>query len=66
MPAAGELDTDGPRHSPTETLRELLTVDADAVRAELPQVEEHLAKFGDALPARDHARSSSDLKTRLG
>jgi phosphoenolpyruvate carboxykinase (GTP) len=29
----------------------LLTVDTDAVRAELPQVSEHLAKFGDTLPA---------------
>ena len=33
-----------------ETLKELLAVDEDGVRAELDQVREHLGKFGDSLP----------------
>ena len=36
-------------------LSELLTVDADALRAELPQVEEHLARF-EQLPAEVRAQ----------
>ena len=32
-------------------MQDLLRVDTDAVKAELPQVQEHLAKFGDRLPA---------------
>ena len=35
-----------------EDLAELLRVDADEWRAELPQIHEHLAQFGDKLPAR--------------
>ena len=31
-------------------LEERLAVDEEAVKAELPQVEEHLARFGDELP----------------
>src|SRR5207302_9992808 len=50
VPAEGALNTDGADVTP-EALAELLTVDAEAVSAELPQVEEHLAKFGDRLPA---------------
>jgi phosphoenolpyruvate carboxykinase (GTP) len=33
-----------------EALTEVLSVDVDALRDELPQVKEHLAKFGDDLP----------------
>ncbi len=41
-------------------MRELTTVDEDGLRDELPQVEEHLAKFGDRLPdeVRKAARSA--------
>jgi phosphoenolpyruvate carboxykinase (GTP) len=43
---------------------ELLTVDPELVRAQLPQVEEHLARFGDSLP--DEVRSQfKALKERL-
>jgi phosphoenolpyruvate carboxykinase (GTP) len=49
VPAEGDLDVEGLDLAP-EALRELLTVDEDAVRAELDQVREHLAKFGDDLP----------------
>ena len=43
-------------------MEELLTVDEELYRAQLPQVKEHLAKFGDRLPARGQARSSRRSK----
>jgi phosphoenolpyruvate carboxykinase (GTP) len=47
-----------------EAMHELLDVDADAVRAQLPQLEEHLARFGDDLP--DEVRAQLEaLKARL-
>jgi phosphoenolpyruvate carboxykinase (GTP) len=49
VPPAGEIDTEG-LDLPDERMRELLSVDAEAVAAQLPQLEEHLARFGDALP----------------
>ncbi len=49
MPAQGELNTEGLEIDP-ESLEELLTVDPDALREQLPQMEEFLAKFGDRLP----------------
>jgi phosphoenolpyruvate carboxykinase (GTP) len=50
VPAEGELDVSGLEISP-EALADVLNVDEEAVRAELPQVREHLAMFGDRLPA---------------
>jgi phosphoenolpyruvate carboxykinase (GTP) len=45
-------------------MRLLLEVDPEAVRAQLPQVEEHLARFGDRLP--DSLKSQLEaLKQRL-
>jgi phosphoenolpyruvate carboxykinase (GTP) len=64
VPAEGELDTDGLDISPA-ALRELMTVDTEAVKAELTQVQEHLARFGDDLPDALR-RQFDDLKTRLG
>ena len=49
VPADGEINTEGLAVS-EEAMHELLDVDADAVRAQLPQLEEHLARFGDDLP----------------
>jgi phosphoenolpyruvate carboxykinase (GTP) len=49
VPEAGDLDTDGLDLS-AEALEELLTVDGDQLRAEIEQVKEHLATFGDRLP----------------
>jgi phosphoenolpyruvate carboxykinase (GTP) len=49
VPAAGSIDTEGLDLAP-ERLEELLTVDRSEVREQLPQVEEHLARFGDRLP----------------
>ena len=64
VPAENDLDIEGLDIS-EETMRELLTVDAEAVKGELSQVEEHLAKFGDKLPA--PVREQFDaLKSRLG
>ncbi|MFN8151097.1 MAG: phosphoenolpyruvate carboxykinase (GTP) [Solirubrobacterales bacterium] len=63
VPAAGELDVDGLDLSADE-LTELTAVDEEKLKAELPQVEEHLARFGDRLPApvRDHLEL---LKSKL-
>jgi phosphoenolpyruvate carboxykinase (GTP) len=46
-------------------MRLLLEVDPEAVRAQLPQVEEHLARFGDRLPDALQAQLKA-LKERLG
>jgi phosphoenolpyruvate carboxykinase (GTP) len=64
VPAEGEINIEG--LSITEQgMRELLTVNAGAARAQLPQVEEHLAQFGDDLP--DEVRHQLEaLKQRLG
>jgi phosphoenolpyruvate carboxykinase (GTP) len=64
VPAAGALDISGLEIT-AEALDELLTVDPELVRAQLPQVEEHLARFGDALPDEVHAQLEA-LKERLG
>jgi phosphoenolpyruvate carboxykinase (GTP) len=49
VPAKGSLDIEGLDIS-QEDLEELLRVDSEQWRAQLPQVREHFAKFGDALP----------------
>src|SRR6059058_831853 len=49
VPAEGSLNVDGLELEP-DALRELLSVDPEALKAELTQVREHLAKFGDRLP----------------
>ena len=64
LPAEGELNTDGLEISP-DAVRALLDVDKEALRAQMPQVEEHLARFGDDLP--EGVRSQLEaLKERLG
>jgi phosphoenolpyruvate carboxykinase (GTP) len=64
VPKAGDLNTDGLDIS-AAALEELTSVDEDKLRHELPQVREHLAKFGDRLPAavRTHFEA---LEQRLG
>jgi phosphoenolpyruvate carboxykinase (GTP) len=64
VPRAGELDTDGLDIS-AEALEDLLTVDEAQLREELPQVREHLARFGDELPA-PVRRHFELLEQRLG
>jgi phosphoenolpyruvate carboxykinase (GTP) len=64
VPAEGELDTEGASVS-ADDMKLLLEVDPEAVKAQLPQVEEHLARFGDRLP--DPLQKQLEaLKERLG
>jgi phosphoenolpyruvate carboxykinase (GTP) len=64
VPAEGEIDIQGANVNPDD-MRLLLEVDPEAVKAQLPQVEEHLARFGDGLP--DALRSQLEaLKQRMG
>jgi phosphoenolpyruvate carboxykinase (GTP) len=49
LPAEGALNTEGLDIS-EDAMQQLLHVDSDLVRQQLPQVKEHLAKFGDKLP----------------
>ena len=51
--------------SRAEAMRELLSVDEDLVREQLPQVKEHLAKFGDKLPPQISTQLTA-LEQRLG
>jgi phosphoenolpyruvate carboxykinase (GTP) len=64
LPAPGDLDTTG-LEMPAEDLVELLRVDAAAYVLEMPQFEEHYARFGDRLPA-ELAAQLATLRTRLG
>jgi phosphoenolpyruvate carboxykinase (GTP) len=64
VPAEGAIDTDG-LDITAEAMDELLSVDPALVRAQLPQVEEHLARFGDRLPDEIHAQFEA-LRQRLG
>jgi phosphoenolpyruvate carboxykinase (GTP) len=64
LPAEGEIDTDGLEIT-DEAMRELLSVDEDLVRQQLPQVRDHLAKFGEKLPAELTAQLEA-LEARLG
>jgi phosphoenolpyruvate carboxykinase (GTP) len=49
VPAPGAINTEGLELA-AEDLERLLAVDPDDLRQQLPQVEEHLARFGDRLP----------------
>jgi phosphoenolpyruvate carboxykinase (GTP) len=64
VPRAEDLNTEG-LDLDTAVLEQLLTVDEEAVKGELPQVEEHLGKFGDKLPAEIRAQFDA-LKSKLG
>jgi phosphoenolpyruvate carboxykinase (GTP) len=55
LPLAGDLDLTGLDVS-DDDLTTLLAVDADGWKSAIPQIEEHFAKFGDALPAELHAQ----------
>ncbi len=63
LPAPGDLDTTGLEIS-AQDLADLLRVDGPAVVAELPQLEEHYARFGDRLPP-ELAEQLATLRTRL-
>jgi phosphoenolpyruvate carboxykinase (GTP) len=63
VPALGAVDTTG-LSIDDATMTELLSVDAESWRAELPQIEAHYASVGDTLPEalRDELR---ELEKRL-
>jgi phosphoenolpyruvate carboxykinase (GTP) len=64
LPSEGAINTEGLDIS-AEAMQELLSVDEDLVREQLPQVKEHLARFGDRLP--DQLKTQLvDLEQRLG
>ena len=50
LPAAGRAQHRRASRSPTRRCAELLSVDAELVKQQLPQVKEHLDRFGDQLP----------------
>src|SRR5918996_2157772 len=55
VPARGDLYTGG-LDVPASDLEAVLTVDDDELRAQLPQLQEHLATFGDRLPSEIRAQ----------
>jgi phosphoenolpyruvate carboxykinase (GTP) len=64
LPKIGDIDTSGLDISDA-TIEQLLTVDTAGWKAQLPQVKEHFAKFGDTLPAELEAQLAA-LEQRLG
>ena len=64
LPAATDLNLAGLDIAPAD-IAELLRIDSDAWRAELPDIEKHFAQFGDRLPARLSEQVGA-LRERLG
>jgi|SRR5881394_1476276 len=63
VPTVDGLDTDGLQIS-AEEVAELLAVDVDGAKAELPAIEEHFSRFGEQLPAQLREQLA-DLERRL-
>jgi phosphoenolpyruvate carboxykinase (GTP) len=64
VPAPGAIETDGLGLSAAE-MEELLKVDPEEWRVQLPQIQQHYAGFGDALPG-ELRRQLDALEQRLG
>ncbi len=64
VPADGELNIEGLDIS-AEAMHELTEVDREGLRAEMPQVEAHLSRFGDRLPE-EISSHLERLKSELG
>jgi phosphoenolpyruvate carboxykinase (GTP) len=64
VPAPGAIDIEGIDVS-KEDMEELLRVDREEWRAEVPLIREHYAQFGDRLPEA-LARTVDELERRLG
>jgi phosphoenolpyruvate carboxykinase (GTP) len=64
VPTADAIDTEG-LHLSDEDMAELLKVDPGEWRAQLPQMKEHFAQFGDRLPAELRERLDA-LERELG
>jgi len=63
VPGPGALHTDGLDLS-ADQIAQLLEVDADAWKAQLPQVKEHFARFGETMPPELHQQLAA-LEERL-
>jgi phosphoenolpyruvate carboxykinase (GTP) len=64
LPKDGELDLVG-LDVPSQDLAELLRVDGNAFKKEIPDIEAHFRQFGDRLPKRLNAQLKA-LNERLG
>jgi phosphoenolpyruvate carboxykinase (GTP) len=64
LPKEGDLDLNGLDIS-SENMKELFSVDASAWKAEVPDIEQHFALFGDRLPER-LVKQLAELRKRLG
>jgi len=64
VPKAGDLDVSGLEISESE-MAELLRIDVDGWKSEVPEIEEFLNKAGDRLPARMQ-NQLAELKKRVG
>ncbi len=64
LPTANGLDMKG-LSIDAQDIKELLKVDIDAWKAEIPDIEKHFAQFGDRLPGRLKKQFEA-LKSRLG
>ncbi len=64
VPPPRDLHTDGLQMEEA-ALADLLTVDPKLIREQLPQVKEHLARFGERLPD-ELNKQLADLERRLG
>jgi phosphoenolpyruvate carboxykinase (GTP) len=64
LPAEGALDTKGCKVDPTD-LKDLMTVDKEGWKAEIPSIREHFATFGAKLPKQLNDELSA-LEQRLG
>ncbi len=64
LPPVDAIDTSGLEIS-REAMEELLSVDTELVKQQLPQLREHLEKFGDNLPAELNEQLTA-LESRLG
>jgi phosphoenolpyruvate carboxykinase (GTP) len=63
LPAEGEINTEGLEIG-ADAMKMLLSVEPEDLKAQLPQIEEHLARFGDDLPKEIDEQLES-LKQRL-
>jgi phosphoenolpyruvate carboxykinase (GTP) len=64
LPKEGDLDTDGLDTS-ADDMKELMKVDVEAWKAEIPDIENHFSIFGDQLPER-LKKQLEEFKSRLG